>query len=146
MATHGKAVGFLGWNQDIDQYLLCGCGVILAFLGPDFSLFAGHRFGDGVRLDEAVGLIEQFEEFGEVFAEDDQAGFAQLADFFVAFAFGQEDEMIAVAGFLNLGGVGARADGFEESLMEDFGFRFVFVREDFPWARICIAAGMGAPG
>ena len=83
-----------------------------------FALGAELR-RERVGLDELGRLLDQVEEGLEVFTVDEEPGLADLRGFVVALAFGEDEIVIAVVGFLHLGGVSAGANAFEEVLEEN---------------------------
>jgi hypothetical protein len=87
--------------------------------GPEAGAFLFYFFWEGVGFDPLGGVAEHAEEFGEVFGVEENAGFFDLVGVGLAFAFGEDEVVVAVVGLLDLGGVGAGADLFEEFLEEN---------------------------
>jgi hypothetical protein len=90
------------------------------FFGPELGSLLLVVWGKRVGFDPAGGLAQEMEEGLEIFAVEEEPDFAEFFGLFVAFTFGENQVVVAVAGLFDLGGVGARADAFEEGLEEDF--------------------------
>jgi hypothetical protein len=72
-----------------------------------------------VRFHVLSGLPEQVEECVEVFGEDVDPRLANFPGLVIAATFRKDDVVISVGRLLDLGGVGARADGLEKVLEEN---------------------------
>lgn len=97
------------------------------FFGPEsFSPFADF-FGQGIGSNERGRVMEETEKGQDIFAENEDPGFAKVSGFGIALAFGDDEQMIAVGEFFDLRGIGARANRFEIFLKEDFWLGLVAV-------------------
>src|SRR5690242_7922448 len=70
----------------------------LLLLVPELLPFLADLVGDRMGARELLRFAHQLEEVVEVLAEKEKADFAKLAGFFVALAFRENEEMVAVAG------------------------------------------------
>ena len=75
-----------------------------------------------MRLNKLRRLVQHAEVRREILAVDEQLELFNFVGNGIALAFSQNQEVIPVSGFLQLGGVGARADRLEVLLEQDLGF------------------------